>query len=88
MDGLRLDASKVRLLMLNRGMVNQKELADLAGVSENTISAAMRGGVVTGKTVASIAVALEASVIDVIDTSGFAAPLLAAPGSTDQRVVA
>ena len=60
----RISKSKLSLAMLNAGLGSAKELAQVSGVSVNTISRSMNGGSVKLLTIGTLAKALNVNPMD------------------------
>ena len=63
----RISKSKLSLAMLNAGLGSAKELAQVSGVSVNTISRSMNGGSVKLLTIGTLAKALNVNPMDLAE---------------------
>lgn len=63
----RISKSKLSLAMLNAGLGSAKELAQVSGVSVNTISRSMNGGAVKLLTIGTLAKALNVNPMDLAE---------------------
>ena len=63
----RISKSKLSLAMLNAGLGSAKELAQMSGVSVNTISRSMNGGSVKLLTIGTLAKALNVNPMDLAE---------------------
>ena len=63
----RISKSKLSLAMLNVGLGSAKELAQVSGVSVNTISRSMNGGSVKLLTIGTLAKALNVNPMDLAE---------------------
>lgn len=65
--------------MLFKLEMDQRTLAERAGISEPTMIRLMQGKPFTSDTLGKLAEALECSPVDLLDVSGYSSPHLAAP---------
>ena len=63
----RISKSKLSLAMLNAGLGSAKDLAQVSGVSVNTISRSMNGGSVKLLTIGTLAKALNVNPMDLAE---------------------
>ena len=64
----RISKSKLSVAMLNAGVESSKKLAELAGVSANTVSRFNNGGSTKFPTIQAIAKALGVDPVEIIET--------------------
>ena len=78
---VKINARVVNVLLAQRDL-DQKQLSELSGVSEQTIVRLLKGLPFTSETLGKIAGALDVNPIDLIDAEGYADPLVVASAAS------
>jgi len=81
---LKINSRFVKEMLFRTGM-DQRTLAETAGISEPTMIRLMQGKPFTSETLGKLAEALECSPVDLLDVSEYASPHLAAPTPASGR---
>lgn len=76
---IKIDAFKVRVLMLQNGLKDQQQLARSAGLSNHTVGRVLKGEGFASPTLDKLAKALKCHPIDIIAAEGYADPHMGAP---------
>ena len=78
---LKIHEPHVKRIMYDRGIVDQKDLAVLADISEQTLIRLFRGKPFSSKTLEQLAGALDCNPVDLMNVGDFPAPLVVAPAT-------
>ena len=78
---LKIHEPHVKRIMFDRGIVDQKDLAGRADISEQTLIRLFQGKPFSSRTLEQLAGALECNPVDLVNVGDFPDPLVVAPAT-------